>query len=770
MLVGRTEERRAIDAMLAAARLGSSGVLVLAGEAGIGKTTLLEYAAAGCAGFRVLRTAGVPGEQELPFAGLERLLRPLSGRLSALPEPQRDALSTSLALRPGRPGDRFAVAAATLTLLTSAGEEAPVAVFIDDAHLLDASSAEVLGFTARRLLADAVLLLAAVRDDTGELWPDLPRLVLGPLTHGEIGELAMRNSPGPLPAATRELIAEQSWGNPLAARALASEPGLVAALTPGQPAPLPSVLAKAFDRRAEPLGRDGRLALLAVVAAGGDLAATVAACRSLDLPLEFLDDAVRLGLVRITGDLVEFTHPLVAAAVHGSTAPADRRLVQRAVAATLPPSAADRRAWLLAEAALGPDEEAALELSRLADRAAARGAHATAARAQARAANLSLTPDARVSRVLAAAEAAWLAGQDRQVAEFLAEAGVNDARTQLLAGRSAARSGSLEHARDLLLAAASGSGVTAALISYAEAVDVCFFLLDVPGALRAADSAEPLVPGASGPAAAMAQVAIGMARIFAGLPGAPLIREGIAAFARIDGPTAGHQSSWEVLGPLFLRESGTGRELVDRAVRQRRSQSAMGNLPHLLFHLARDDATTNRWPQAEAGYSEAIGLAREFGHEVELALGLAGLAWLSARQGRGDACRRQAAEALALARPRQIRLAEAWSRLAVAELSLAEGSASAAFTELAAVAAWFAELDLHDPDLSPVPELVEAGLRFGTAPDPELVEDYLSLARSKGQPWSLARASRVRALLAGDDYPSLFEQAVEWHTATLDRY
>jgi DNA-binding CsgD family transcriptional regulator len=262
-----------------------------------------------------------------------------------------------------------------------------------------------------------------------------------------------------------------------------------------------------------------------------------------------------------------------------------------------------------------------------------------------------------------------------------------------------------------------------------------------------------------------------MADVFAGRSGAERIRAGVDYLSTRRPSPTDLQSAWEVLGPLFLRESGTGRDLVRKAVAQRRADVAVGALPHLLFHLARDDATTDQWARAEAGYGEAIALAREIGQLTELAASLAGLAWLAGRQGRADACRDLAAEAMTVATSRGVNLASAWARFAVAELDLSNGRASAAAEQFAELAEWLDRLGVLDVDLSPVPELVEALLRSGRANDGrQAASTYIDRAQTKGQPWARARAARVRGMVGDADSEAAFEEALALHAATLDRF
>ena len=197
MLVGRAQAQREVEALLAGARLGQSGVLVVRGEAGIGKSALVEDAVARATGLRLLRACGSEAERELPFAGLAALLRPVLDQIETLPAPQAEALGVALALREGIAADRFAISAGVLTLLTRVGEERPTAVVVDDAHLLDRPSADALAFVARRLIADPLLVLVALRPDETDAWDGLPVLDLASprRRHGPRGRPGLRSRP-----------------------------------------------------------------------------------------------------------------------------------------------------------------------------------------------------------------------------------------------------------------------------------------------------------------------------------------------------------------------------------------------------------------------------------------------------------------------------------------------------------------------------------------------------------------------------------------------
>ncbi|ACQ80942.1 transcriptional regulator, LuxR family [Beutenbergia cavernae DSM 12333] len=783
MLLGREDDQRAIDALIAAARLGSGGALVVTGDAGIGKSALLDDAVARAEGFQVLRVTGTEAERDLPFAGLAELLRPVTDRIEDLPHPQATALATALALRDGDEVDRFAVSAGVLTLVASLAERRPVLGVVDDALLLDRPSAEAIAFTCRRLLADAVLVLVAVRDPDAAPWSSATphRRTLAPLAPDAAELLAEAAAPAGLDPHQRRLVLELAEGNPLAVRELVRDPGRLIGPVPDAPPLVPQVLAEAFGERLSRLAPQDVAVLLAAAVAAGDLAVVARACAADALDLHALERAEHLGLLTVTSARVAFSHPLVRSAVYAAASTEDRRRTHRIVADVLPAGDADRRAWHRSAAALGPDAAVADEVEAVGRRAARRGAHAVAATAHERAAHLSTSETVRARRFLAAGDAAASAGEDANALVLLDQALRHDpsphvaARARLVEGTAAARGGHLRDARDVLTAGGAEAADAApglALRMYAEAVDACLYLLDVPGAVRAADAIERLLAAGEtdddASAVAVASVAVGMARILAGGGGIAPIRRGVQLLATL--PTRDVPPGWDVIGSLFLRESGAARSLVADALEQGRAAGAVGTLPHLLHHVARDDATTDRWQQAAAGYGEAISLAREFGQVTELAASLAGLAWVMARQGRTAECLAAVDQARQLDAADDVRMGEAWIRFAVAELHLGAGEVTTAIEEFAGVTAWLEDLGVADVDLSPVPELVEALCRGGRSDEAlPFAVPYLEQAERKGQPWSLARAARVRGLLAPvDDVDGPFAQALELHAGTLD--
>jgi DNA-binding CsgD family transcriptional regulator len=412
---GRAGERELLDRMLANVGGGQSAVLVIRGEAGVGKTALLHYCARQAAGFRVAQIAGVESEMELPYAGLHQLCAPMLERLGALPAPQQMALRVALGLASGDPPDRFLVGLAALSLLAEAASERPLLCAVDDAQWLDAASGQVLGFVARRLLAESVAMVFAVRDPTEhrEL-AALPELRLQGLAEDDARALLATVIPGRLDERVRDRIVAETRGNPLALLELPR--GLSAAEMAGgfrQPdlVALAGRIEESFLRRLGELPDETRMLLLVAAAEPvGDPALLWRAATTRGIPATALDAAARAGLLDVSGQ-VRFRHPLVRSAVYRSASELERQeahalLAEVTDAATEP----DRRAWHRAQATPAPDEEVAAELERSADRAQARGGLAAAAAFLARSAALTIDPARRVERMLAAAEAYLLAG------------------------------------------------------------------------------------------------------------------------------------------------------------------------------------------------------------------------------------------------------------------------------------------------------------------------------------------------------------------------
>lgn len=779
VLVGRERERQVIATLVAAARVGESGTLVLTGEAGIGKSALLEDAASAVtgAGMRVLRAAGIVAEQEVPFGGLLQLLRPVLGHLDALPVPQAEALGSALALLPGSGGERFAVGAAVLSLLSRVAEDGPLAVLVDDAHLLDPPSAQALCFAARRLTADPVVVLLAVRDEAPSVVGSagLPTLELTGLAADDAASLA--GSLGVrLSDEDRARLLASTGGNPLALLELTDEG--FDALPPGAPVPVPASLARAFARRADQLSPQARTALLVAAAAGGDLAAIGGACALLDVSVTDLDEAAEAQLLTVGAARVTFRHDLVRSGIYAEAAPGTLRAVHAALAASVPADDVDRRAWHLGEATASPDAGVASVLDDAATRARARGAHAVAAAGFERAARLTPDPADRVRRLISAAESAWRAGLPDTAVDLLARASrlpqTPDLRIRAasLDGAVAARTGSVERARDVLVAAgieAADADPDAAIRLLADGVLASQFAGDIATAASAAARIGDIE--ARTPAAAwVGLMATAVAGVLAGNGGPDLLRTAMAQAEQfLEDPVL---APWLVVGPLYLRESAVGRDVIPTVVAHTRRRSDIGGLPSLLFYVARDQATTDRWDDAVAGYTEAVHLAREAGQSTDVAACLAGLAWLEARRGATDPCRSHAAEALAITRAHHLGFFQAWAMHAVAELELGFGRAESALAGYRELDALLTELGLVDVDLSPAAEMVEAMVHLGLHDEATaLAASLTERAEVKGQPWSLARAARSAGLTCPDDDVDVcFGVALAYHGHTLDDF
>ena len=785
MLVGRQSEQQRIAQLLAAARVGQSGVLVLRGEAGIGKTALLGETGAGAGSMVVMRTAGTERESAIGFSGLHQLLRPALHLIDHIPGPQSDALAVALAVRGGRAPERFAVGAATLSLLSRYAEEVPLLVLVDDAHLLDPPSAETLRFVARRLLADPIAMLISERPEPDAPFADagLPVLELSGLDLASSAKLIGATTGEPATAETTANLHRATSGNPLALVELSRDIDRVGTFPPELPIPVPERVARAFGRRIAALPEPTRLALLAGVVADGDLSVAAPAARTLGSDVERLAEAEAVGLLRLAPGRAEFRHPLVRSAVYVEADPNARREAHRAVAAALPPTARDRRVWLLSEACVGPDEAIAHDMFELAERARDRGAHGVAATAFARSAELTIEHSLRGPRLTAAGESAWLAGQISRASELLQQAAAvtSDpgalARIGGLRGNISLRAGSLRDALQLLTMAAdiAKSDPETMVELLADAVTVCFYLCDTPGGLAAADRLEAVLdacPTAS--ARIRGQMAIGIARVLAGGAGVKWIRLAVEALSQEPSILDDiRRPDWTVIGTLFLRETAAGRELIDHVVRNTRARIAIGALPDLLFLTARDDATTDRWESALSGYDESITLARETRQTTYLATSLAGLSWLQARMGRADECRANATEALSLAACHDVTLAELWARFALGDLALALGDAASAIQCYRELQSALQRNGFRDVDVAPGPELAEALSHHGDLCGArDTSHEYLRLALAKGQPWALARAHRAVAIVAADadERTSHFEKALELHQQSPDLF
>ncbi len=435
-LLGRERECEVLDRLLDGVRGGRGGVLVVHGEAGVGKTALLEYAVEAAPEFRAARTSGIEAEMELPFAAVQQLCSPFLELMDRLPQPQQEALGVAFGLigGPAHPAPNpFLVGLAVLGLLAEAAEERRLLAVVDDAQWLDSASERALAFVARRLLAENVALLFAVREPS-DLLAGLPELHVLSLGHRDARALLESVLPARLDERVLERIVAETRGNPLALlelprgltpTQLAGGFGLPAAM------PLSASIEQSFTRRLARLSQDARrLLLVAAADPVGDPVLVWRTAQQLGIPESVAETIQADGLLEL-GARVVFRHPLARSAIYRAAGLKERRAVHRALAeATDPEIDPDRRAWHRAQAASTPDEDIAAELERSAGRAQARGGLAAVAAFLARAAALTPEPAQRAQRLLVAASAKRDAGDLEAALELLVdlEAGALDER------------------------------------------------------------------------------------------------------------------------------------------------------------------------------------------------------------------------------------------------------------------------------------------------------------------------------------------------------
>jgi DNA-binding CsgD family transcriptional regulator len=443
-LRGRRSECDVLDDLLARVRTGQSRVLVLRGEAGIGKTALLDCLAGSAPDFRIVRAAGVESEMELAYAGLHQLCAPFADQIDSLPGPQQDALDTAFGRRDGDAPNRFIVGLAVLGLLSEVAEEQPLLWMVDDAQWLDAASSQTLAFVARRLEAESVAMIVSMRDhDHEDDFARLDELVVHGLGERDARGLLATVLTGPLDDRVRDRLVAETRGNPLALLELPH--GLTPAEIAGgfglpHASSLTSRIEESFRRRLAPLPPSTRTLLL--VASAEPIGDPVPVWRAAGaLGVEPAARVAAADLVEFGGQ-VRFRHPLVRSAVYRAASPEERERTHRALAdATDPDVDPDRRAWHRAHATPVADEDVAAELERSAGRAQGRGGQAAAAAFLERAAELTPEPARRARRALAAAQSKQRAGAPDAALRLLgfAEAGplaeLDQVRAELLRGQ-----------------------------------------------------------------------------------------------------------------------------------------------------------------------------------------------------------------------------------------------------------------------------------------------------------------------------------------------
>jgi DNA-binding CsgD family transcriptional regulator len=786
-LLGREAEVAAVGGLITRACSGESGALALIGSAGTGKTTLLReaevIAAGGDSGVQVLRARGIESEAELPFGGLLELVRPITGLITRLPEPQANALEGALALAPSAGTDRFSVSAATLGILGLAAGDAPVLVVVDDLHWIDPPSAEAIMFAARRLWREGVAMLLSARPEDlapGEL-EGIDRVAVAPLTRDESARLARRVAERDLNDEDVEALYVGTGGNPLgiieATRSLGGAGDALAGVI--LPLPVADRIRVGVERRLARLRAPERTAVLIAAAAGTEApcALVEAALAGSGLTLGALSAAEASGILRIRGGTIAFEHPLTRSAAYAAAPGPEQREAHRTLALVSPADSAER-AWHLSAAAVGVDEEAAAALERWGEDALARGAPSSAMRAFDRAALLSVGADEAARRLLRGAGAARLAGMTDRAREALAEARERTSDQLVRADALAllfqidAWSAPLATARSITAEAdriAALDPERAARL-LAEAATALMRTGDMDQGARMAERAR-----AQALAQGLHDDAIEVAVLFARVADAraPEAVEGLNAAGErlllVDPPGAHiaaliHQVAWL---HIWTERYALAAQLLAHAVAEGRSHSP-GTLPMALAMRAELGYRRGRWRVAQADAAEAASLAVAFEQAHPRGLALACQARIEACRGSEDECREVAAEAARIGS----RLGgadspiSAWGSPALGLLELGRGRPDAATPHFEKVATTFARGGIREPGVVLTGgDLVECHVRTGRrAEAASALAVFEDLAGRADRIGARAIAARCRGLLAGDDaFAGPFEEALRLH-------
>jgi DNA-binding CsgD family transcriptional regulator len=774
MLVGREAERARIGALLEAAYEARSGALVIRGEPGIGKTALLEDARREAVGMEVLSARGVESESELPFAALDQLLRPALGHLDDLPLPQATALRQALGLEQGPTEERFLVAAACLSLLSELSEARPVLCLVDDAHWLDAASADALLFVSRRLGAEGIAMLFTARDgDVREFAADdIPSLALTGLDR-EASTTLLEQVAGRAAPSVRERLFMQTRGNALGLVELSS--ALSAGQLVGDEAfpetlPLTRQIESIFLEKVRRMPTDTQRALLVAAADDSeDLKLVNRAALRLGLGEHALALAEHEGLVEVHGPRLQFRHPLVRSAVYAASTFIERTEAHRVLAEVLADDdlRADRWAWHLAASVLEHDATAVRALEQAGERAEQRAGPAAAAKAFARAAELSDTSAERGRYLTRAARAASTAGADELAVSLATEADrlVDDpilrAEIARAFGAADVRRGRPSSSLPRLLAAVRD----VAPHDIRKAVDLLIWAT---------------AAGHTGGQFAATEIT-GAAENIIALAGenvlVPLVQALRATARTMDGKTivsgeldaafewASVSDAAEHVFPVAVAIAVTGDDrhfapLLERSVALARARGEFGILAEALVLGATRHVMQQRLEPAAREATESLEFARDLGAVNVRATGLSILALVAAMRGEEHETAQYADEALELATANDLAPRTAVARYALAVLDLGYARWTEALARLRVVCA----AERGDALLArwALPDLVEAAVRAGDREEArQAFEAYESWARS-GPPWASTRVAACRALLTeGEEASAHYEDALE---------
>jgi DNA-binding CsgD family transcriptional regulator len=769
-LLGRESECAAIDRLLQDARTGAGRALVVRGEAGIGKSALLDYARQRAAPMLILSAAGVEAESDLAFAGLHGLLRPVLVYLRELPQPQSAALAGALGLAPSTQSDRLLISAAVLGLLAAAAEDRPVLCVIDDAQWMDRPSADALVFTARRLQAERLTMLFGAREGEVRRFeaasvPDFALTGLDPLSAAAVLAAGGCGAVGEV----RERLLTEAGGNPLALLELPH--GLSQAQLAGRAAlpdaiPLSPQLEGVFRQRIGRLPETAQTALLiAATDTTGDMPAVLRAMAGLGLPPDALDPAEGAALIRIYGTTMTFRHPLVRSALYQGATMSQRQRVHAALAdAFTGEEHADRRVWHQALATLTGDEEVAAALETSARRSQARAAHSSAATAFLRAAELSTDAEHRTRRIAAAAQAAWDAGQPERARDAIARAlpaadGELKAKLLQLSGAIEGACGSVPMALARLLEAADAStSPSLTLQLLVDASEAAVFSGQLAKVVELSQRASSL-SAATARDRLWLSLLCGFAKVFSGDPSGarPLLEDVLReADALEDDPRAlGLAATAASTGG----RAGDGLPYASRAVESARRQGLLSLLPRVLETQAYELMGNSSFDLAYAAAQEAYQLSLDLGHGGGWPLN--DMAMVEAVLGQEAEARQHAGEVLGIGQRTGSTFLAGVAELTFGLIDLAGGRSAEAAARLLAVT------DLRRPDANPLvampalADAIEAAARCGQADEVgerfALLEGWAMAAPTDAK---LALLARCQALLGKRPPKEAFEEAV----------
>ncbi|MBQ0850408.1 AAA family ATPase [Streptomyces sp. BH-SS-21] len=776
-LIGRRHERQVLDGLLAGVRTGRSEVLVLRGEAGIGKSELLRHLLERADGCRVVQAAGVQSEMELSYAGLHQLCAPLLEHMDDLPEPQRNALRTAFGLQLGEAPDRFLVGLSALSLLAGHVGDQPLVCVVDDAQWLDSVSAQTLQFVARRLVADSILLILAVREPTTrEVLPGLPELVLRGLTESESRQLLDSVVTGPIDHGVRDRIVAETRGNPLALLELPrglADVELAGGFTEPDARPLSSQIESGFVRRIGALPEETRqLLVLAAAEPAGDVTLIRRAGERLRIAVDdAVMDAEASGLI-VFGTWARFRHPLVRSAAYRAVGATDRRRVHEALADAIDAQVhPDRRAWHLAGAVVGPDEDVAAELERSAERARARGGIAAAAAFLERSTELTPDPARRGIRALAAARAKFQAGAFEPARELVEAAElscldeVSAAQATLLRGQIMSAAKSAGAGLPLLLEAAKCLQPFDAVLARQTYRDAIYAALTAGrlarGGVRDVAEAVLSAPSHSDAPTREDMLLQGLSRVITEgyVHGAPALRRAVTAF-RTEELSREDGLGWL---PLVCRmahniwDFETWTVLSERLVELAREAGALAVLSSALLLRLSNRVFAGDLQGADSLVAEAQAIGEATGSSFFAHYGALVVEPFKGRESATRASIEVVTQDRLLLGEGKVLTATQW---AAAVLHNGQGRYEEAYAAALRGCENPQELGLS---LQSRVELVEAAVGLGRRADAvDEARTVEEMARASGTPWALGVAAGVRALMSED------QLADDLHRSAID--